>query len=74
MGCIPKKLMHQAALLGHSMEDARMFGWEFDQKGYFDNNIALILLVVAVGRGHCSLTGNVLTGHYNVSLCCISVA
>ena len=43
MGCIPKKLMHQAALLGHSMEDARMFGWEFDQKGYFDNNIALIL-------------------------------
>ena len=43
MGCIPKKLMHQAALLGHSMEDARMFGWEFDQKGYFDNIIALIL-------------------------------
>lgn len=32
VGCIPKKLMHQAALLGHSMEDARMFGWEFDQK------------------------------------------
>ena len=43
MGCIPKKLMHQAALLGHSMEDARMFGWEFDQKGYFDKNIVLML-------------------------------
>lgn len=28
VGCIPKKLMHQAALLGHGIEDARHFGWE----------------------------------------------
>ncbi|KAL4225826.1 thioredoxin reductase [Mactra antiquata] len=28
VGCIPKKLMHQAALLGHSFSDARAFGWE----------------------------------------------
>lgn len=28
VGCIPKKLMHQAALLGHGLEDARSFGWE----------------------------------------------
>lgn len=28
VGCIPKKLMHQAALLGESLEDARSFGWE----------------------------------------------
>lgn len=28
VGCIPKKLMHQAALLGHSLEEARKFGWE----------------------------------------------
>merc|ERR1712228_273856 len=28
VGCIPKKLMHQAALLGESMKDAPSFGWE----------------------------------------------
>jgi len=28
VGCIPKKLMHQAALLGEGMSDARSFGWE----------------------------------------------
>ncbi|XP_069793536.1 thioredoxin reductase 3 [Narcine bancroftii] len=29
VGCIPKKLMHQAALLGESLKDSHMFGWEF---------------------------------------------
>lgn len=29
VGCIPKKLMHQAAILGHSLSDARLYGWEF---------------------------------------------
>ncbi|XP_037629882.1 thioredoxin reductase 3 isoform X1 [Sebastes umbrosus] len=33
VGCIPKKLMHQTAVLGTAMQDARMFGWEFDEKG-----------------------------------------
>lgn len=28
VGCIPKKLMHQAALLGEGMSDARSYGWE----------------------------------------------
>ncbi|KAK3599074.1 hypothetical protein CHS0354_024400 [Potamilus streckersoni] len=28
VGCIPKKLMHQAALLGHAVQDARAFGWD----------------------------------------------
>lgn len=28
VGCIPKKLMHQAAILGHDMKDSREFGWE----------------------------------------------
>ncbi|ESO08733.1 hypothetical protein HELRODRAFT_186760 [Helobdella robusta] len=28
VGCIPKKLMHQAALLGHSIKDATSFGWD----------------------------------------------
>ena len=25
--------MHQAAILGHSMEDARKYGWDYDSKG-----------------------------------------
>ncbi|XP_073228349.1 thioredoxin reductase 1, cytoplasmic-like isoform X2 [Porites lutea] len=32
VGCIPKKLMHQAALLKHGMEDARLYGWSYDEK------------------------------------------
>jgi len=28
VGCIPKKLMHQAALLGEGMKDAVSYGWE----------------------------------------------
>ena len=28
VGCIPKKLMHQAALLGEGMKDAASYGWE----------------------------------------------
>lgn len=27
VGCIPKKLMHQAGLLGGAVKDARAFGW-----------------------------------------------
>ena len=33
MGCIPKKLMHQTAMLSVAMQDARKFGWEFDETG-----------------------------------------
>uniref|UniRef100_A0A8C6UKH1 thioredoxin-disulfide reductase (NADPH) n=1 Tax=Neogobius melanostomus TaxID=47308 RepID=A0A8C6UKH1_9GOBI len=32
VGCIPKKLMHQTALLSTALKDARKFGWEFDEK------------------------------------------
>nr|XP_023668375.1 thioredoxin reductase 1, cytoplasmic [Paramormyrops kingsleyae] len=32
VGCIPKKLMHQAALLGQAVQDSRRFGWEFEQQ------------------------------------------
>ncbi|KHN78441.1 Thioredoxin reductase 1 [Toxocara canis] len=28
VGCIPKKLMHQTALLGEYIEDAKKYGWE----------------------------------------------
>lgn len=31
VGCIPKKLMHQAALLGESISDAKSYGWQFPQ-------------------------------------------
>lgn len=31
VGCIPKKLMHQAALLGHSITDAKMYGWKIPE-------------------------------------------
>ena len=33
VGCIPKKLMHQTALLGTAMQDARKYGWQFDESG-----------------------------------------
>ena len=31
VGCIPKKLMHQAALLGGAIKDSANFGWELEQ-------------------------------------------
>ncbi|XP_033018484.1 thioredoxin reductase 1, cytoplasmic, partial [Lacerta agilis] len=32
VGCIPKKLMHQTALLGQAIKDAPKFGWQLDDK------------------------------------------
>ncbi|KAE8612208.1 hypothetical protein XENTR_v10012764 [Xenopus tropicalis] len=32
VGCIPKKLMHQAAILGQSLKDSRKFGWEYEEQ------------------------------------------
>ncbi|XP_026954268.1 thioredoxin reductase 3 isoform X5 [Sagmatias obliquidens] len=32
VGCIPKKLMHEAALLGQALTDSRRFGWECAQQ------------------------------------------
>nr|XP_020660084.1 thioredoxin reductase 1, cytoplasmic [Pogona vitticeps] len=31
VGCIPKKLMHQTALLGQAIKDAPRFGWQLDE-------------------------------------------
>ena len=28
VGCIPKKLMHRAAILGHDLKDSELFGWK----------------------------------------------
>jgi len=33
VGCIPKKLCHQAAILGHQATDAKSFGWSDADKG-----------------------------------------
>jgi len=30
VGCIPKKLMHHAAILGHHLNDAKSFGWQVE--------------------------------------------
>jgi pyruvate/2-oxoglutarate dehydrogenase complex dihydrolipoamide dehydrogenase (E3) component len=32
VGCIPKKLMHQAALLGENLKDSAYFGWKTPEK------------------------------------------
>eukprot|EP00029_Vermamoeba_vermiformis_P005557 TRINITY_DN1963_c0_g1_i1.p1 TRINITY_DN1963_c0_g1~~TRINITY_DN1963_c0_g1_i1.p1 ORF type:complete len:507 (-),score=151.68 TRINITY_DN1963_c0_g1_i1:275-1795(-) len=32
VGCIPKKLMHQASLLGEAIEDSKHFGWNTAEK------------------------------------------
>lgn len=31
VGCIPKKLMHQAALLGTAVKDAKKYGWQMPE-------------------------------------------
>lgn len=37
VGCIPKKLMHQSALLGESLQDSKEFGWKTpDNSKYYD--------------------------------------
>ena len=32
VGCIPKKLMHRAAILGHDFNDSKLFGWQIPDK------------------------------------------
>lgn len=36
-GCIPKKLMHQSALLGQAAKDMTEFGWEYDTESLKHN-------------------------------------
>lgn len=33
VGCIPKKLMHQGAILGESLHDSREYGWQTPENG-----------------------------------------
>lgn len=36
VGCIPKKLMHQAALLGTAIKDAKKYGWQTPENLHHD--------------------------------------
>jgi len=47
VGCIPKKLMHQAALLGEAMKDAKSFGWEYEESTVKHNWQTMVDNVVA---------------------------
>lgn len=35
VGCIPKKLMHKAAIIGEDLKDAAAFGWEVPEQGTY---------------------------------------
>ena len=44
VGCIPKKLMHQAALLGEAIRDAEHYGWQVgDKQGLFLSALFVII-------------------------------
>lgn len=38
VGCIPKKLMHQAALLGEAIHEAKSFGWQIEDPNAIAND------------------------------------
>ncbi|XP_058818159.1 thioredoxin reductase 1, mitochondrial isoform X2 [Topomyia yanbarensis] len=42
VGCIPKKLMHQAALLGEAIHDSQAYGWNFAQPESLKHNWATL--------------------------------
>ena len=51
VGCIPKKLMHQAALLGQATSDAISFGWNVPE----ESKDAVYGLLVGYINAHCFL-------------------
>ena len=45
VGCIPKKLMHQAALLGEGLKDATSYGWELPEvKHNWENMVGAVTM------------------------------
>jgi len=42
VGCIPKKLMHQAALLGEAVNDAKSFGWQLGEEKSQHNWVKMV--------------------------------
>ncbi|XP_070992537.1 thioredoxin reductase 2, mitochondrial-like [Oncorhynchus clarkii lewisi] len=49
MGCIPKKLMHQAALLGTAVKDAQKYGWQIPRPISHDWYISIIGEKIRIG-------------------------
>lgn len=45
VGCIPKKLFHQAALLGDGAKDAKGYGWANLDTGEFRFSCVLLIFV-----------------------------
>lgn len=43
VGCIPKKLMHQAALLGTAVKDAKKYGWQIPEPIFHDWYISFFI-------------------------------
>ena len=39
VGCIPKKLMHQAAIVGEFVQDATSFGWDVPEVHHHWNTL-----------------------------------
>jgi hypothetical protein len=50
VGCIPKKLMHQAALLGTAVKDAQKYGWQIPRPISHDWYISIIGEKIRIGR------------------------
>ncbi|XP_015115043.1 thioredoxin reductase 1, mitochondrial isoform X2 [Diachasma alloeum] len=46
VGCIPKKLMHQAALLGEAIHEATAFGWQVPEPKAIPNDWAALTTAV----------------------------
>ncbi|XP_054257802.1 thioredoxin reductase 1, mitochondrial-like isoform X2 [Macrosteles quadrilineatus] len=63
VGCIPKKLMHQAALLGQAIKDASHYGWEINKPEEVKLNWKKMVRAVQDHvQGTSDLTRNQLTG------------
>ena len=47
VGCIPKKLMHQASILGENIKDAKEFGWKIPE-GKVNKNLTFLLKALCI--------------------------
>lgn len=69
VGCIPKKLMHQAALLGQALRDSRNYGWNVEETGTWGK---LLFHLCCWGAWSCSAPSILTRLAYNlevVSIC-----
>ena len=38
VGCIPKKLMHQGAIIGHHIRESQAYGWKLSEPDSLSHN------------------------------------